>query len=116
MHLQLRDQKLKAILCVYILTPISKPHGYHKPKIYNRCNLNKTLKIVNKPQEKRKKGKKKPRVKGQRKSTKTNPKQLTKGNKNTYISNYLKCKWTKCSKQKTDWLNGYKNKTHIYAV
>ena len=33
-----------------------------------------------------------------------------------YIHNYFKCKWIKCSNQKTDWLNGYKNKTHIYAV
>ena len=35
---------------------------------------------------------------------------------NIYINNYFKCKWIKCSNQKTDWLNGYKNKTHIYAV
>ena len=33
-----------------------------------------------------------------------------------YINNYFKCKWIKFSNQKTDWLNGYKNKTHIYAV
>ena len=38
------------------------------------------------------------------------------GNRNIYINNYFKCKWIKCSKQKTDWLNEYKNKTHIYAV
>ena len=24
--------------------------------------------------------------------------------------------WIKCSNQNTDWLNGYKSKTHIYAV
>ena len=65
-------------------------------------NSNTTLKIVIKPQEKRTKGKKKGQeIKGQRKSTKTNPKQLTKGNKNIHINNYLKCKWTKCPNQKT---------------
>ena len=31
----------------------------------------------------------------------TNPKQLTKGNKNIHINNYLKYKWTKCTNQKT---------------
>ena len=31
-------------------------------------------------------------------------------------NNYFKCKWIKCSNQDTDWLNGYKNKTHIYAI
>ena len=30
---------------------------------------------------------------------------------NIYINNYFKCKWIKCSNQKTDWLNGCKNKT-----
>ena len=34
----------------------------------------------------------------------------------TCISNYFKYKWIKCSNQDTDWLNGYKNKIHIYAV
>ena len=29
---------------------------------------------------------------------------------------YLKHKWIKCSTQKTDWLNRYKNKTCIFAV
>ena len=34
-----------------------------------------------------------------------------------YINNHFKCKWTKRLQIKdTDWLNGYKNKTHIYAV
>ena len=32
------------------------------------------------------------------------------------INNYLKCKWVECPNQKKDWLNGYKNKTPIYAV
>ena len=37
---------------------------------------------------------------------------------NIYISNYLECKWIKCSNQLKNigWLNGYKNKTHIYTV
>ena len=34
----------------------------------------------------------------------------------TNINNYFKCKWTKYSNQKTYWLNGHQNKTHIYAV
>ena len=34
-----------------------------------------------------------------------------------YIHNYFKCNWINCFNQKdTDWLNEYKNKTHIYAV
>ena len=33
-----------------------------------------------------------------------------------YINNHFKCKWTKRLQTKdTDWLNGYKNKTHMYA-
>ena len=32
------------------------------------------------------------------------------------IDNNFKRKWTKCSNQKTEWLNGYKNKIHIYVV
>ena len=32
------------------------------------------------------------------------------------INNYFKCKWTKCWDEKTEWLNGYKHKTHIYAT
>ena len=32
---------------------------------------------------------------------KINPKQLENGNRNIYINNYFKCKWIKCSNQKT---------------
>ena len=32
------------------------------------------------------------------------------------MNNYFKSKWIKCSNQDTGWLNGFKNKTHIYAV
>ena len=32
-----------------------------------------------------------------------------------HIDNCLKCKWTKCSNQKTDWLNGYK-KRPVYIL
>ena len=38
------------------------------------------------------------------------------GSKNIHINNDLKCKWTKCPNQETDWLNGYKTKIHIYVV
>lgn len=30
------------------------------------------------------------------------------------MNNYIKCKWTKFSRQKTEWLNGYKY--NIYYV
>ena len=33
-----------------------------------------------------------------------------------HINNYFNCKWIKGSNQKTEWLNGYKNKTHIYVA
>ena len=36
-----------------------------------------------------------------KKTYKINPKQLDDGNRNIYINNYFKCKWTKCSNQKT---------------
>ena len=32
---------------------------------------------------------------------------LKNDNKNIHINNYLKCKWIKCSNQKTDWLNRF---------
>ena len=37
MHLKLRDQQLKTIICMYRDNTINvyKPHGNHKPKIYN---------------------------------------------------------------------------------
>ena len=47
---------------------------------------------------------------------KSTPNKEENGNRNIYINNYFKCKWIKCSNQKTNRLNGYKNKTHIYAV
>ena len=48
---------------------------------------------------------------------KINPKQLKKShNRKIYINNYFKCKWIKCAKKKLGWLNGYKNKIHMYAV
>ena len=39
------------------------------------------------------------------------------GNRNIYINNYSKCKWIKCSNQKTQtgWMDK-KNKAQIYAV
>ena len=39
--------------------------------------------------------------KRRKRPTITNPKQLKNGNRNTHIDNYLKCKWIKCSNQKT---------------
>ena len=41
------------------------------------------------------------KYKRRKRSTKSNPKQLRKCNRNIYINNYFKCKWIKCSNQKT---------------
>ena len=47
----------------------------------------------------------------------SNPNNKVNGNGTVLINNYLKCKWVECSNQKKkDRPNGYKNKTHIYAV
>ena len=70
---------------MYIQTPTSKPHGYHKPKIYNRCNSNTTLKIVIKPQE-NKREEKRPRDKGPEKINKNKSKTFNKRAIRTYIS------------------------------
>ena len=77
MHLKLKDQQLKITLCIYIyLTPISKPHGNNKPKIYgtntdtHKRNSNTTIQSSN--------HKRKEKRKGRKRSTKTNPKQSTK--------------------------------------
>lgn len=32
------------------------------------------------------------------------------------INNYIECKWTEFSHQKTEWLNGYKYKTQVYVT
>ena len=37
----------------------------------------------------------------EKRPTKTNQEQLENGNRNIPIDNYLKCKWIKCSNQKT---------------
>ena len=44
---------------------------------------------------------------------KSNPKQLR---KSQVINNYFKCKWIKCSNQKSQTGWWIQNKTHIYAV
>jgi len=55
------------------------------------------------PEQKKKKKKiYNPRTKKERKKKEKNqPKQLENGNKNIYINNHFKCKWIKCSNQKT---------------
>ena len=42
-----------------------------------------------------------------KKTYKINPKQLRKWHRNIYINNYFKCKWIKCSNQKTQtgWMD-----------
>ena len=84
MYLQLRNQQLKTNLYVFrLLYQNFRVTANQKSTIdiqIRNINSNTTLNIVIKPQEKRTKGKKKGQeIKGQRKSTKTNPKQLTKG-------------------------------------
>ena len=41
------------------------------------------------------------KYKRNKKIYKIKPKQLENGKRNTYINNYFKCKWIKCSNQKT---------------
>ena len=40
-------------------------------------------------------------IQQKKKIYKINPKQIENGNTNKYINNYFKCKWIKCSNQKT---------------
>ena len=42
--------------------------------------------------------------------------QLGKPSRNICTDNYLKCEQIKCTNQKTDWLSGYNNKTHICCL
>jgi len=72
-------------------------------------NSNTTLKIVIKPQEKRtKEGKKKEQQKS---------KTINKMAIRTYVSMItLNVNGLNSPTKSIDWLNGYKNKTHIYAV
>ena len=57
------------------------------------------------------------KYKRRKKIYKINPKQLENGNRNIYVNNYFICRWIKRSNQKTQTvLNGYKNKTHVYAT
>ena len=87
-------------------------------------NSNTRLKRIIKPQEER------TREEGEKRATKTNPKQLIKWQEeHTY--NYLQCKWTQCPNPKAvndlvgrkvwdgadiGWLNGYEHKIHTYPV
>ena len=41
------------------------------------------------------------KFKGRKLSTKSNPSNEENSKRNIYINNYLKCKWVKCSTQKT---------------
>ena len=58
---------------------------------------------------------KREKKKGKRETKKTAPKQQN-GSKYKTIKNYLKCKGSKFSNQKTEWLNGLKNMTHLYVA
>ena len=101
MHLKLRGQQFKTILYICRLlyqnlmgTATQKLQQIQTQK--RKSNQNTTLKIVIKPQEKRTKeeGKKK----DLQKQTQNNQEN---GNRNIHFDNYLKCKWVKCSNQKT---------------
>ena len=41
---------------------------------------------------------------------------MTNGNKSIPVNNYFKYKWTKFCNQVTEWLNGRKNKSQLYAA
>ena len=98
MHLKLKDQQLKTILFMYRLPyqNLMVTTIYSRYTQKRKRNPNTTLKLVIKSQEKRTKeaGKKK----HQQKQIQNNEQN---GNKNIHIDNYLKCKWIKCSTQKT---------------
>ena len=54
-------------------------------------------------------------IQQKKKDLQINPKQLESSNRNIYINSYLKCKWIKCSNQKTqpEWTQ---KQTHVYTV
>ena len=126
MHLQLRDQQLKTILCVCayiyvymymcIYIPISKLQGNCKPKIYNRyTNKKKQLKYNTKDtHQTTRKGN---RRREEKKTNKTKFKAVNKMAVRTYISLItLNVNGLNAATKNIDWLNGFKSKTHMYAV
>ena len=92
-----------------------KTDGYIYRSIYMNLTIVTNLKLkptMNKQERERKESKpnihqttweETKRRKEQRRTTKTTIKQLTNGNKYITITNYFKCKWTKCTNQKTEW-------------
>ena len=74
MHLLLRDQQLKII--TYIQIVIYKPHGNHKPQIYNTYTHKKEFKCDTKDSHQNHKGREKRRKK--KELQKQPPKKLTK--------------------------------------
>ena len=83
--------------------------GAHTQRKKFKHNINNSYQITRKGIKRRK----------EQRTTETTPKQPN-VSKYTSINNYVKFKWTKCSSQKTEWLNGLKqtNKktTHTYAA
>ena len=103
MHLKLKDQKLKTITYIerllyknLMLTTKQKSiiDIHPEKKNESRYNTKDSHQITREENKISRAGKH---------STKTTSKQQN-GNKNIFIYNYLKCKWTKCSNQDTEWL------------
>ena len=78
MQLKLRDQQLKTILYIYVQTAISKPHGNRKPKIYNRYTKKEKQSKHNTKDAYQIIGEKNKTGREEKRTTKTNPKQLRK--------------------------------------
>ena len=98
MHLQLRDQQLKTILYVYrLLYQNFRLTANKKSTIDTQTNKKNQLKYNTKDSHHTARGEKK----GRKKSNKNKSKTINKMAIRTHISNYLKCKWTKCPNQKT---------------
>ena len=101
MCLNLRNCQLKITVCVCVCVVIYECYGNQKSKTYNthtktERNPNMKLKVVIKLQRKStKEGRNKEELQKQPENNEQN------GNKYIPINNYFKCKWTKCSNQKT---------------
>ena len=116
MHFQLRNQQIKTIsYYIYIyrfktseLLQTKNIQLIHKQ--IRKINSNTTLKTVIKPQEERTR-------EGKKKSNKNKSKTINKMAIRTYIAIItLNVNGLNAPTKKTDWLNGCKNKIHIYAV
>ena len=101
MHMKFKDQQLKTILLIYrLLYQNLMITTNRKSTIDTRTKKKKKSKHDTKVSHQITRAENK-RGREEKRPTKTNPKQLRNGNRNIHIDNYLKCKWIKCSHQKT---------------